>query len=309
MEITEGCAGPFFRIVVPVHNRATRVGASLASIRDQSFGDFEVIVVDDGSTDDSLSICRAFESDRRFRVIALDSNMERSHARNVGLDQATGRFATFLDSDDLLLPGHLARARSFLGEHVDARVAFAGSELFDTATGAVKRRSAPKLPDLDAQARAIASHNFLTMSSVFLHRDVYISARFDTDPRVIGCEDWDLWLRLLAQHRVASIDSVGTRIVFHAERSALFEDLSAVRTRHRYLLDKVRADPALRQTYKRHLLRMRAGRLIVFAGAARRRGRPLLAMRSLLLAAVLDPRVMLSRSWLGGCLATVTGRR
>jgi glycosyltransferase involved in cell wall biosynthesis len=94
-------------IVVPVYNRERFIRRCVDSVLAQSFRDFELILIDDGSTDDSLLRMRDCE-DPRVRVVACDQNMGVGTARNSGLDVARGEWVLFLDSDDELLPGALS---------------------------------------------------------------------------------------------------------------------------------------------------------------------------------------------------------
>jgi glycosyltransferase involved in cell wall biosynthesis len=97
---------PFFSIVMPVHNRATLVGRALRSCLEQSFTDFEIVVVDDGSSDGSVDAIRAYD-DPRIRLIVHERNLGRCPARNTAMAAARGEWFVFLDSDDELLPNAL----------------------------------------------------------------------------------------------------------------------------------------------------------------------------------------------------------
>ncbi len=139
---------PAISVVVPVYEVERYVEACLRSIADQTFGDLEVIVVDDGTTDRSADLARAFaERDGRFRVVA-QPNRGLGAARNTGLDHATAPMVTFVDSDDVLPPDALAR--------LHAALANSGS---DFATGNVHRfdgtasRQAPWLKKAFARGR------------------------------------------------------------------------------------------------------------------------------------------------------------
>lgn len=99
-------SAPFFSVIVPVYNRAHLLARALRSVCAQSFGDFEIVVVDDGSTDNPKSAIDA-AAEPRIRYIRQE-NRGGGAARNTGIDQARGRFAAFLDSDDEFLPDHLA---------------------------------------------------------------------------------------------------------------------------------------------------------------------------------------------------------
>ncbi len=98
--------GPFFSIIIPLYNRAAFIGRALRSCLAQTFPDFEVIVVDDGSTDGSGDAVRAF-ADPRIRLVVHERNRGRCPARNTGMAAARGRWFVFLDSDDELLPHSL----------------------------------------------------------------------------------------------------------------------------------------------------------------------------------------------------------
>jgi glycosyltransferase involved in cell wall biosynthesis len=94
---------PFFSIIVPVYNRAGEVARALRSCLAQTFTDFEVVLVDDGSTDDSVAVIRSFD-DPRIRLIVHEQNRGRCPARNTAMAAARGQWFIFFDSDDELLP-------------------------------------------------------------------------------------------------------------------------------------------------------------------------------------------------------------
>jgi glycosyltransferase involved in cell wall biosynthesis len=96
---------PFFSIITPTYNRAKFINKALESVLKQTFLDFEYIIIDDGSTDNTRGIIETF-SDNRIRYI-YQENQERSAARNHGIDLANGEYICFLDSDDYYLENHL----------------------------------------------------------------------------------------------------------------------------------------------------------------------------------------------------------
>ena len=102
-------ASPLFSIVVPMFNRADTIERCLDSICNQDFAGYEVMIVDDASVDDSKARCMRHLSDPRFKLIECDVNRGFSPARNLGVDRAVAPWVIFLDSDDELLPGALAR--------------------------------------------------------------------------------------------------------------------------------------------------------------------------------------------------------
>jgi len=96
---------PFFSVVIPVYNRADVLERALRSVLEQSFQDFEIVVVDDGSKDDPRAVVQSI-NDPRIRYV-LQENKGGAAARNRGFDEARGRFVALLDSDDRFLPHHL----------------------------------------------------------------------------------------------------------------------------------------------------------------------------------------------------------
>jgi len=103
---------PFFTVVIPVYNRAHLLGETLRSVLVQTERDFEIVVVDDGSSDDPERVVGAL-GDPRI-VFIRQENRGGGAARNAGIDKARGRFIAFLDSDDCFLPHHLAAMRKLL---------------------------------------------------------------------------------------------------------------------------------------------------------------------------------------------------
>jgi glycosyltransferase involved in cell wall biosynthesis len=106
-------AAPLFSVILPVFNRASRLGTALNSVLAQSCQDFEIIVVDDGSTDNPRAVVEAI-GDPRIRFIRQE-NKGGGAARNTAIDAARGRFIAPLDSDDVFLPHHLERMKTLLG--------------------------------------------------------------------------------------------------------------------------------------------------------------------------------------------------
>ena len=92
-------------IIMPVYNKEKYIKKAIESILNQTFKDWEMLIIDDGSTDDSLAVCRIFE-DPRIHVISTE-NSGVSHARNIGVDKAQGEYLTFVDGDYYLAADYL----------------------------------------------------------------------------------------------------------------------------------------------------------------------------------------------------------
>lgn len=103
-------------VLMAVYNCDKYLRESIDSILDQTWSDFEFIIVDDGSTDNSLQILKEY-SDPRIKVITYEENKGVAHARNVGLEQCTSEFVALMDADDIALPDRLKLQYEYLMEH------------------------------------------------------------------------------------------------------------------------------------------------------------------------------------------------
>jgi len=127
---------PYFSVVLPVYNAAPHLAATIRSILNQSDGEFELIIIDDGSTDESLSIMLPFaDQDNRIKLIS-QNNQGVSSARNLGIEMAKGQMVAFIDSDDLWRSEKLAIHRAFhiQNEHLAgsfAKIAFIDNDATD----------------------------------------------------------------------------------------------------------------------------------------------------------------------------------
>src|SRR5687767_9573708 len=100
-------AAPKFSIILPTYNRAHMIGGALETVRRQTFGDYEVLIVDDGSTDGTPRMIQEWLKDRRLRYHRLEKNIGNMHCRNLALGMARGEWITNIDSDDFWVPERL----------------------------------------------------------------------------------------------------------------------------------------------------------------------------------------------------------
>ncbi len=148
---------PLISIIVPVYNVEKYIERCIESILEQSFRDFELILVNDGSKDDSLTKCRLWEADRRVRIFSIE-NHGVSYARNLGLQHAIGKWILFLDSDDYLIEGCLEQLVSLtnLGAQEISGLYVEGEETFGTQQYALVDAKSVMKMSLDS-----VNHNLL----------------------------------------------------------------------------------------------------------------------------------------------------
>ncbi len=182
---------PTISVIIPVYNAQATVARTLRSLCEQTMTDFQAILVDDGSTDDSPGILADFAwRDDRMTLIR-QPNAGLAAARNTGLDAATGEFVHFLDADDWLLPN--AFEDLLLACRWTALDAACGPwHLYDNTTQPLGITMPP--PDKRTGLEHLLEGNRLAPHSHIIRRSRIGSMRFDTSLRV--CEDYDFWLKL-----------------------------------------------------------------------------------------------------------------
>jgi len=122
-----------FSIITPTYNRADLIGRAIDSVIKQTYTNWEIIVIDDGSTDNTKEIIKTYLTDKRVRFITYPENRGVNHARNAGIDVATGSIIALLDSDDLLVEQALEKAKEFIETYPDYDIYFLGTK--DQKTG------------------------------------------------------------------------------------------------------------------------------------------------------------------------------
>ena len=185
-------------VIIPAHNAAATIGETLDSVFAQTHAPDEVIVVDDGSADETSAILDGY--DHRLRVIR-QGQTGRAAACNRGAKEARSRLIAFLDADDVWLPGKLERQ---LTECADAVLSYTNSTYFGemVAKEIVKDDLTPQ-PSGDV-LEALLLGNFITGSSVVVRRDVFLECGgFDESYDCV--QDWPLWLRICSQHQLGYV--------------------------------------------------------------------------------------------------------
>jgi glycosyltransferase involved in cell wall biosynthesis len=188
---------------MPAHNASATVESAIRSVLLQTVEDFELIVSDDGSTDDSLARARRFD-DPRVRLLTRDRAEGPSAARNAAIAVANGEFVSMIDSDDLWLPRYLEVMGQALEDDPDAGLAYTDAWVLDDETGRIRQKTAmayqrpPEVPPADPRqfARLLIDRNNFVFSHATVRRSV-LEQVGDYDERLGYGEDFELWLRIL----------------------------------------------------------------------------------------------------------------
>lgn len=228
-----------FSIVVPTYNRANLIGATLDSLLQQSFKDYEIIVVDDGSTDDTEAVVLSIKDPRI--IYCRKENAERGAARNFGIQKAKGNYVTFIDSDDLMYPYALQNAFDNIQKYNFPYCFAQAFEVKDATTG--RQIQAPQKMSSATINKEIIQGNFLACIGVFVHRDVLKNIHFEEDRLFAGTEDWLLWLRLAARYPFYYSNLVCAAMIEHSSRSVLSFSEEKLLYRTNFLKKKLSTDP------------------------------------------------------------------
>ena len=187
---------PTVSVIIPTYNRASFLVDTIKSVLAQTYKHVEIVLVDDGSTDDTRIILHPYMD--RITYI-YQENRGRSAARNTGIGTCSGKYLVFLDSDDLLLPEKLKRQVSFLESHPEVDLVYSDGYTLnddgslDSLEPHVTTFPPPDRTDLVA---AFLRGNLFAPHTALLRRGC-LDAESLFDESIAGLEDWDLWLRLL----------------------------------------------------------------------------------------------------------------
>ncbi len=192
---------PSVSIIIPTFNRAEKITRAISSVIEQTFADFEIIVVDDGSRDNTEQTVAQF--DERLIYVAHPSNLGVSAARNTGIKKSGALLLAFLDSDDHWLPEKLAVQVEFFNNHPQA-VACQTEETWIRKEKRVNPKKKHLKPSGDI-FEASLKLCLVSPSAVMLKRSLVEEVGlFDED--LPACEDYDLWLRIACRYPVHLIN-------------------------------------------------------------------------------------------------------
>ncbi len=194
-------------VIMPVYNVEKYVGEAIQSVLDQSFTDFELIIVNDGGTDSSLDICRSFD-DPRIRIVS-QRNRGLAGARNTGIAHARGEFIALLDSDDRWSPDKLMLHTIHLRSNPRVDASYSGSRLIDEDGNPLSVAMMPRLSGVDA-AHILKRNPVGNGSAPVIRRTALDLVAFPHpeephrlcwfDESFRQSEDIEMWLRMAASH-------------------------------------------------------------------------------------------------------------
>ena len=201
--INKVCPIPLVSVIMPVYNASSYLREAVDSILNQTFICFELIAINDGSTDDSGKILDSYSTDKRVRVFHR-KNYGITKTLNFALGQALGKYIARMDSDDVAHPDRLSLQVAYLQQHSD-------TALLGTRFRAIKP-SGEFIENLDVELTNEELQPALLQSCRFGHPTVMITrwafegvGGYDESPNIQPAEDYDLWLRIAEKYKVANL--------------------------------------------------------------------------------------------------------
>lgn len=257
---------PLVSVIIPTYNRAALVGEAVVSALAQTYRDFEVLVVDDGSTDGTLEALAPFLGE--VKLWRFSSRRGVAAARNLGVAAARGQWLAFLDSDDLWLKEKLARQVAFLADHPELL-------LCQTEETWIRQgvRVNPPLTHRKAGGRIFIKsleRCMVSPSAVILHRSL-LEENGAFDENLPAAEDYDLWLRLAWRYEVGLVkEPLVIKRGGHADQLSRQWGLDRYRIR---ALQKLLQEPALPAPYREAVRQTLTAKCAIYAQGCEKRGR------------------------------------
>ena len=231
---------PFFSIIIPNYNKAEYLKECIDSVLEQTFTSFEMIVVDDGSTDASIEILKEYESrnDPRIKMIMQPNSGLPSIARNNGIKAASAEWICFLDSDDFWYPEKLKKTHeAILKSNGDVALLAHWEKVFNVRepAGISKFRN---VTEGNQYEDLLMNGNYISTSTVTAKKDLLVKlGGFKEVREYFIVEDYDMWLRLAALGKIVMIEDVlaGYRVFpgnISKNTLLLYQNLKAVYSKH-----------------------------------------------------------------------------
>lgn len=252
-------------VVLPTYNRAQFLSETIQSVIAQKFADWELVIVDDGSTDNTQDVVKGF-TDSRIKYVKQE-NRGVSAARNLGVSKTTAPIIAFLDSDDLWLPRKLETQLKFFNEHPDAAICQTEETWIRNGRRVnPMKKHAKKSGWIFKDCLPLC---IVSPSAVMMRRKVFDELG-GFDESLPACEDYDLWLRAALRYEIHTLpDALIVKRGGHADQLSKQWGLDRYRI---IALEKILKDPKLPDEYRPVVISEIERRSKIVSEGARKRG-------------------------------------
>jgi glycosyltransferase involved in cell wall biosynthesis len=191
---------PLISVIMPCYNEERNIGNSIESILNQTFKDFELIIIDDSSTDNSVNVINSY-NDQRIKLIQKSENSGVANSLNLGLQSASGKYIARMDADDLSNKERLKKQLEYMENNKDVILVGSWGFTINPITNTTKEIRRPET-DLDIRKYFQKDNPFIHTSVLFKS---FIPNKSFQYSEIKGFEDYDLWLRMSKFGKLANI--------------------------------------------------------------------------------------------------------
>jgi glycosyltransferase involved in cell wall biosynthesis len=237
-------------VIIPTHNRPEYLPTAIRSVLGQTYQDFEIIVVDDASTDETLEIVGSFD-DERLRYLRLETSSGAAAARNKGIEKSAAEYLAFLDDDDEWLPDKLRlQVEKIENSAAHVGMVYTGYLAVERSTGQViDIRRPTQRGDL---YHALLKDNWVSSTSSVLMKRECVQKIGMFDETLPSFQDYDLWIRISKHFRIECVSEPLFRFYCHGQR--IWTDLEALRAGMELMLSKYGDSRIVRKQFSHRYL-------------------------------------------------------
>lgn len=246
-------------VVIPTHNRADLLPRAIKSVQAQTWTDLEIVVVSDGSEDDTKAVVEALaKDDDRIKFIEYFPARGGNIARNTGIENASGEYVAFLDDDDEFMPEKLEKQMAVMQSDPQIGLVYTGVHIIyvneDIAYSSIPKASG------DLSKEILLDNIIGTTSTVMARKDVLLKAgMFDVKLRAL--QDFDLWIRVCQLCKIGHVPEeminyynyTGTKQV-SALTDKYIESFAYINNKYKDMMDALPAQQCLQKKYNEHML-------------------------------------------------------
>lgn len=238
-------------VILPTYNRSKRVQNAINSVLQQTYTNWELLVIDDCSTDDTAEVVSAYNDDR-IKYVRLEKNGGVSNARNEGIKMAAGAYITFIDSDDEFLPTKIEKQYTWMKSSTDPLLKIVTCGRIDYRNEQPYLRFIPKeFPD--TYRRLLGRKKGIGAGTPFLmvKADIFKTGDFFFDVSFPAMEDWDFVLKITAQYHFSVVPEILLKVNHHTEDRVHSSKnaLTAIQMQYHKYLPILKENPAQHKSF------------------------------------------------------------
>ncbi|WP_342259560.1 glycosyltransferase family 2 protein [Candidatus Tisiphia endosymbiont of Metellina segmentata] len=227
---------PIVSVIIPTYNREQFIGEAIRSVLGQSFTNFEVIVVDDGSSDNTKEVIKIFKDPRVYYY--YQENKGRASARNYAILLSRGKYITFLDSDDLYISSKLELQVNYLDSHPNVSMIYTSANCIDEVGNFLKHRYNASSSGYLYQEIVFFVPLTITLPTVMVRKEVFDHVGY-FDEKMHRFEDTDMWRRISKIYEIDAIPIYSCHLRTHKDNELLNQDPQVIESALKYYSEKI----------------------------------------------------------------------